>query len=77
MAVEEYTGGNSCCTYIHIFKTVPELKKVYTHNSDVMEFSSKNVIIRYEDKKDIDLSNYPLCCRPQEKIEVDLNEYVN
>lgn len=58
LVVEDYTAKNSCCTYIHIFKTVPELTKVYTHNSDVMEFSSKNVIIKYENKKDIDLSIY-------------------
>jgi hypothetical protein len=77
LAIEENTGGASCCTYIHIFKTVPEIEKIYTHNSDIMEFSSNNKIIRYEDKEGIDLSIYPLCCRPKEKIVIDLTKFLN
>jgi len=67
VAIEEYTGGGSCCTYIHIYATKPHFKKIYTHNSDVIKFTGKNRILRYEDKDGIELSNHPLCCRP--KIE--------
>lgn len=74
LAIKETTNGASCCTYIHIFNTKPKLKEIYTHNSDVIEFSSKNVIIRYEDKKGIDLSKYPLCCRPQDKVLINIED---
>jgi len=76
LAIREFSNGGSCCTYIHIFKTKPRLEKIYTHNSDVMKFISKNIIIRYEDKKGIDLSDYPLCCRPKDKFEIDLNKFI-
>lgn len=76
LAIKETTNGVSCCTYIHIFDTKPKLKEVYTHNSDVIEFAGKNLIIRYEDKKGIDLSKYPLCCRPQEKVIINLEDIV-
>lgn len=72
VAVQEWTGGGSCCVYIHIYATKPEFKKIFTYDGDILKFVGKNTIKSFEDRDDVDLSKYPNCCRPQKVKEIQL-----
>ena len=73
VAIQEWTGGGSCCVYIHIYSTYPKFKKVFTYKGDRLKFINQDTILSYEDRTDIDTSSYPLCCIPQKIKEVKLN----